>query len=391
MEFRLHRIALSLLPWLAAALSAAEPLPPAPPMTPAGLPPLGVMRRMYLQDSRPYEVGVGALPTTILLPDVIEAFEASNITTVPNTVAPVYLQHRDGTRYFSVKALVPGTADLNVILKNSLYSFRFFYTDNPVRTLTIEPPPAAPVSGPGAASGGPPLRITARRLYDILQDAKTYFLLRDQHPELPRGIAVVSPGKVIDYPGYRVVVDQVFRFDRDDTLVIRAVFLNDDPLPRHYRAADVGLRIGRNLYWPSFAQLPGLIPGRVPAEIAWELSPDVTTLMITNPDGQSADLTQRVTALLLGPGCYTLVAAGAHGRTDTVSFEVHYPASTPDASPVLVSKGPHSFGVRKLTLRPPEAGQNFGYVCYTGTADGQRAELSLENDFSLVVPATLSP
>ncbi len=391
MEFRLHRIALAL--GLPGALLASEPALPAVASTPAPAAftpatpiPLGVMRRMYLQDSRPYEVGVGALPTTILLPEVIEAFEASNITTQPNTVAPVFLQHRDGTRYFSVKALVPGTADLNVILKNTLYSFRFYFTDNPVRTLTIEPPPPAE-----AGADSPPLPITARRLYDILQEAKTYFLLRDQHPELQRSMAVVSPGKVLEYPGYRVVIDQVYRFERDDTLVIRAVFLNDDLRPRHYRPEDVGLRVGRNLYWPSFAQLPGTIPGRAPAEITWELSPDVASLTLTPPTGPSSDLTHLVSATLSEPGRYTLRATGPQGRTDTISLVVRFPVPAQEASPAIVSKGPQDFGLRKLILRPPEPGQNFGYVCYTGTADGQRANLSLENDFSLVVPAPLSP
>jgi hypothetical protein len=58
---------------------------------------------------------------------------------------------------------------------------------------------------------------------------------------------------------------------------------------------------------------------------------------------------------------------------------------------VIVAKGAKDFGIRRLVLTQPEPGQNFGYVCYTGTADGGRADLSLENDFSLIVPTRTCP
>jgi len=379
MEFRLLRIALICLPPLLARgqTPAAAPLP-------AGTPPLGVMRHAVLQDGKPYEVGIGALPTTILLPEVIEAFEANNITTQPNTVAPVFLQHREGTRYFSVKALTPGTADLNVIVKGALYSFRFFTTDQPVRTLTLAPMPAP-------AEAGLTRGISVRRLYDLLQEAKTYFLVHEQHPELERPIQVITPGRVLEYPGYRVVLDQVFRFERDDTIVIRAVFLNDDPKPRHYLPEDVGLRVGRNLYWPSFAQLAGVIPERQPAELTWETSADVTTLTLVDPSGIAVDLSRDVSARLKACGKYRLLASDAKGRQDALEFVVRYPAPPGEPTPLVAGRDPAGFGLHKICLRQPQPGQNFGYVCYTGTADGQRANLSLENNFILVVPATPEP
>ena len=140
--------------------------------------PLGVMRKAVLEDAKPYEVAVGAVPTTILMPGPIEAFEGNHITTKPDTAANVFLEHQPGTRFFSVKALYPGMADLNVILGDSVYSFRFYYSENsPTRTLTIA---SAKVDGIGSPEGA--VRITARRLYDILQDAKTYFAVKEHTP-----------------------------------------------------------------------------------------------------------------------------------------------------------------------------------------------------------------
>ena len=355
-----------------------------PAALPAGPPPLGVMRKAILEDSKPYDVPIGAIPTTILMPGPIEAFEGTNLTTKPDTVANVFLQHEPGTRFFSVKSLLRGTADLNVILGDSVYSFRFSYSDNPTRTLTLAP---APVSRETA----PAQRISARRLYDILQDAKTYFVSKDQLPELERTIQVAAPGKVLEYPGYRIVIDQVFKFARDDTLVFRTIFLNDTEAPLYYQPGDIGLRAGRNLYWPRFAQVPEVIPARKPARLTWEISPDVISLEITSPSGRKASLLDRLSAPLAESGQYILTAHGKAGRSDTLKFRVIFPVPPKEPDPLIVTKGEKDFGIRRLVLNQPESGQNFGYVCYSGAADGGRANLSLENDFSLIVPVRSTP
>jgi len=355
---------------------------PAPPH----VPPLGVMEKAILEDSKPYEVAVGAVPTTILMPAPIDAFEGNNITTTPDTAAALFLQHEAGTRFFSVKSLLPGTADLNVIIGDAAYSFRFYYSDNPTRTLTIEPAKPSLPDLPAHT-----VRITARRLYDILQDAKTYFAIKEQHPEWQRTIEVAAPGKVLEYPGYRLVIDQVFRFDRDDTLVFRAIFINDTDAPLYYKPSEIGLRVGPNIYWPSFAQVPRIIPARGPARLTWSVSPDVESLEITNPRGEKASLLQRSSAPLADLGEYVVVARGQGGRTDTVRFAVKYPVPAKEQNPLVLAKGARDFGIRQLVLAQPEPGQNFGYVCYTGTADGRRADLSLSNDFSLIVPTIAAP
>ena len=305
MEFRLQRIALTF------ALLACEPGVDAQEAShlPAEAPPIGTMRKALLQDSKPYEVGIGAIPTTILMPAPIEAFEGNNISTTPGVPTIAFLQHTPGTRFFSVKAVIPGTADLNVIIGDAVFSFRFTFSMNPTRTLTIEVPGKARAEKPART-----VHITARRLYEITQDAKTYFTVAQQYPEFDRAIEVTTPGKIIEYPGYRLVIDQVFRFDRDDTLVFRVAFLNDTASPRYYKPAEIGLRIGRNIYWPSFAQVSGSMAPRVPARIAWDVSPDVGSIIVKNPAGQVADLSDRSMAELGELGTYTIIATAKDGR-----------------------------------------------------------------------------
>lgn len=377
MEFRLLGVALILAPVIAFAAESEQEVK---------LPPLGVMQRAYLQDSTPYVVGIGSVATTIMLPGPIEAFEGTNITTQPNTLAAAYLQHTQGTTFFSVKAILPGVSDLNVILNGAIYSFRFIPSDAPTRSLVISPVPS-----PAAAAKARTLRLSAERLYQIVQEAKTYFVIQEQHPELQRPIEVTKPGTIIPLRECTVVLDQIFRFDRDDTLVFRVVFLNDQPTPLTYSPGEIALRAGKNLYWPSFAQLSGNIPPLQPATLSFELSPDITKLELTKPDGSTSEIRQ-TTQRLTETGAYVLTASDAAGKTDRVKFAVKYPVPPNEALPLVVGDDPKGFGIRKLTLAHPYPGQSFGYICYSGTADGQRAELSLDQNFALLFkPTPASP
>ena len=137
--------------------------------------------------------------------------------------------------------------------------------------------------------------------------------------------------------------------------------------------------------------MPQAIPPREPARLIWDASPDVVSLEIANPKGRKASLLDRLSAQLPDLGEYVLTARGRNGRSDTLKFRVLSPVPSGEPDPLIVAKGTEGFGIRRLVLTQPEPGQNFGYVCYTGTADGGRADLSLENDFSLIVPTRTTP
>ena len=117
----------------------------------------------------------------------------------------------------------------------------------------------------------------------------------------------------------------------------------------------------------------------------------MVSLEIANPQGKKASLFDRLSASLTEPGQYVLTARGKAGRIDSLKFRVVFPVPPSDPNPLIVTKGAGEFGIRRLVLDQPEPGQNFGYICYSGTADGGRANLSLDNDFSLVVPVHATP
>lgn len=356
------------------------------------IPPLGTMRRATLQEGTPYEVPIGAMPTTVLMPAPIEQFFGEGITTDGAHAAAVYLDGTTGNRFFSVKALLPGFADVNILCGGHLYSFRFFLSDNPTRTLTILPPETL------AANDARPRRgITAQRLYNILQDAKTYFLVQDQYPGIDRGIQVAAPGSIQRAGTHRIIIDQIFRFNEADTIVFRVLFINDTFERLLYSASDAGIRVGQNVYWASFADLSGEIPAALPGLLSWTPTRAGVHADLDGPDGATNDITDHYKVQLRAPGIYTLhlSAPKVEGKapvTESISFTIDpLNAQKSPALATLQARPRADALLKSAELTQPRTGQTFGYILITGNPDGTRADVSIDNTFSVILPVHAAP
>lgn len=369
---------------IVASAFAADDRPEATPPQPQAQPvarPLGVMRRVTLQDGVPYEVGIGQVPTTILMPAPIEQFFEEGTTRDDSREAPVFLDGKTGERFFSVKALLPGIADINVLCDGKLYSFRFFLSDNPTRTLTIAPPETT--SGPKRAV----MRVSPKRLYSILQEAKLYDLTQDQYPGLSRKITVSAPGSIQKAGTHRIIVDQVYRFDTEDTLAFRLIFINDTFEALTYDPAGSGIRIGQNVYWTSFADLAGEIPPASPGRFNWKPArPDVSATL-TDPDGRTADVSKISNIPVHVPGVYTFTLTAPNMKPESLSFTIDR-LTTQTSPPVatLQSRPRSDALLAEASLTQPRSGQSFGYILITGTPEGTRADISLNNTFTVILP-----
>lgn len=263
--------------------------------TPGNFTGSGVIQKLPLNEFATYSVGISAeLPTTIMLPSPPQSMEGVGFTTSENVANKVQLQHRPGSNWFSVRALFPeAEADLNIVLSGKIYSFHFFLTENPHRSLTLFDPASAPK--PRKTKRG---TITVKRLLEILDDSKSYLAVRELLPDLYRPIEFRAPGEITPYRDFQVITDQVFRFPSDDTIVFRIIFNNTASEPLRYDPKSIGVRVRNSpvVYWHSISDLSGYVP---PATT--ETLPDGSSRIrpgqafgyfaITgNPDGSRANL-----------------------------------------------------------------------------------------------------
>ena len=85
---------------------------------------------------------------------------------------------------------------------------------------------------------------------ELLDKAKAYPVLKASHPEAVEQVDYVSYGgkpPVMDYNDFEVRLEEVFRFDPQDTLVLRIVLRNKTGKEIRYQPQGFSLRVGERL------------------------------------------------------------------------------------------------------------------------------------------------
>jgi len=214
------------------------------------------VKQFPLDERVVYEIPISAdAPTTLMFPSALTAIEAANVSADPGTPAPVLLAYTAGRTFFSVRALEPDArAAVNVVWKNKTYVLRFAVGAEPYGSVTFYEDELA---GRGQSLQR---RVTPEVLLGLLDRAKSYALVRSQYPEAIQQIEYATPGSVSYYRDYRVTVEEVFRFDPEDTLVFRLRFENTGETEVIYQPQRLAVRVGGNVYYAAVADASGIVP-----------------------------------------------------------------------------------------------------------------------------------
>src|SRR5438445_3320290 len=212
-----------------------------------------------LDDRVVYTIPVGTnRVTTISFPGVITAMDGAGVSIDSKTAGQFQLAHTRGSAFLSVRALHPqASANLNVRWNSHTYVFELVESHTPVLSLILEAP--RPPAQPGAAAP----ELTPAKLLALLDKAKTFPLLKQQHPEAVSDVEFVTySGKssVSDFNDYEIRLEEAYRFNAEDTLVFRTVLKNKTAEPIHYRPGSFSLRAGNRLYPQSVSDASGVIP-----------------------------------------------------------------------------------------------------------------------------------
>lgn len=246
MELRLHHLLTAILlpALLGAAFGQAEPLR------------TDVIKQFPLDERTVYEIPIGRdVPTTLMFPSAISAIEGANVTTNPETPAPVLLTYNAGQYFLSVRALTPGAKGaVNVVWHNRTFVIRFQEGPAPFGSVTFYDDD---LSGPGHAEQK---RVTPEVLLGLLDRAKSYRLIEMQYPDAVQQIEHAEPGNVCYYRDFKVTVEEVFRFDPEDTVVFKLRFENEGGAEVFYQPQRLAVRVGQDVFYPSIVDASGVLP-----------------------------------------------------------------------------------------------------------------------------------
>lgn len=224
--------------------------------------PASFLRNFSLDEQTPYQIPVAEHRgmTTLVFPEPPQNFAAARIAFVePGGTVPdvskddridfVVLAHR-GSTTCSIRAVRPDAQDtLSVFLAGKVYQL-FLRADDGQPLLTVEFH-FRPTSGTVRTDA-----VSSNRLIDCLTRAKAFSVLRKYYPGELDGVTHVTSNRVIKYPGFRVQISDIYRFDDADTLVFHILLENqtDDKIP--YQRRELSVRV--ELQSPDFRAAPPL-------------------------------------------------------------------------------------------------------------------------------------
>jgi len=197
--------------------------------------------------------------TTISFPGPITAIDAAGITTDGKTPGQFQLAHTKGSTFLSVRALVRKAAtNLNIRWNKHTYVFELEESDAPILALNLEDPSASEtvLSAP---------LVTPTQLLALLDKAKAFPLLKKQQPDAVAGAEARAFGDkplVTDFNDYEIRIEEVFRFNTEDTLVFHLTLRNKSGHEIRYLPESFCVRVGNRLYYQSISDAPGVLPAQ---------------------------------------------------------------------------------------------------------------------------------
>jgi hypothetical protein len=191
------------------------------------------------------------------------------VTADGKTPGQFQLAHTKGSSFLSVRALAPKAAsNLNIRWNKHTYVFELVESDTPVLALNLED--RAPTE-----TVQPAPFVTPTHLLVLLDKAKAFPLLKKQQPEAVANVEARTFGdkpQVTDFNDYEIRIEEVFRFNPEDTLVLHVMLRNKSDKEIRYLPESFALRVGNRLYYQSISDAPGVLPPKAASTVYFAIT-----------------------------------------------------------------------------------------------------------------------
>ena len=207
--------------------------------------------------------------TTISFPGPIAAIDAVGVTADGKTPGQFQLAYTKGSAFVSFRALARKAAtNLNIRWNKRTYVFELAESDTPVLSLNLEDQAAAETVPPAPLA-------TPTQLLALLDKAKAFPLLKKQHSEAVKDAKARTFGdepQVTDFNDYEIRIEEVFRFNPEDTLVFHVTLKNKSGQEIRYLPESFCVRVGNRLYYQSISDAPGVLPPRAASTVYFAIT-----------------------------------------------------------------------------------------------------------------------
>jgi hypothetical protein len=201
--------------------------------------------------------------TTVMFPGAISKIAGNNISTkIEKDFQGEFkhdflLQSKDGSYYFNVIALKEGAqGSINVTYRRNTYI---------IKLLQSETKSYSAVNFgiyKSSRSTGQFRRPSSGRKISMLDIAKAYNLFDEYQPHAIRDVEYFKPSteKRFEYKHFSIILDEVFRFNLDDTVVFKVLLKNSGSEEIKYDKFSFVAQNNKVKYFQSVADASGIMP-----------------------------------------------------------------------------------------------------------------------------------
>jgi hypothetical protein len=192
--------------------------------------------------------------TTIRFPGPVSDIEGAFVSPESDPPSLFQISFRPGSPFFSLRALATNaSAALTVGWKGRSYVLELVESSVPLLAIQF-------IERPSAARAMVPRIATPARLREMLKAAKFHSYLEAQQPLALTGIERLTVNRRQTRPDFDIVLEEIFRFDSDDTLVFHVTFINKTLSPIYYLPGALAVKVGECRFDQSASDAEGVIP-----------------------------------------------------------------------------------------------------------------------------------
>jgi hypothetical protein len=207
--------------------------------------------------------------TTISFPGPITAIDAVGVTSDGKSPGQFQLAYTKGASFLSVRAVSTNVqSNLNIRWNKRTYVFELMESNVPILALNLE-------DRTGRERVEPPPYVTPTQLLAILDKAKAFPLLKRQQPDAVASVEARTFGdkpQISDFNDYEIRIEEIFRFNQEDTLVFYVTLRNKSEREILYRPESFTVRAGNRLYYQSISDAPGVLPARASSMVYFAIT-----------------------------------------------------------------------------------------------------------------------
>lgn len=214
------------------------------------------VKNLLLNEKIRYTIGVSsAEPTTITFPGVITSISGANVHVEEKESTQVLISHTVNTNYFHLRAVTDeAKGALNILFRGKTYILSLESSESYARSVRFYEKVKTSRTNLGEGVG-------PGKLLELVDLAKQYHLHEQNCTELVQEVEHAFCCQQTNYKDFDVTIEEVFRFDAEDTLVFKVLLKNKTFKNVYYQPQRLAVRVGINIYYASIVDASGIIPG----------------------------------------------------------------------------------------------------------------------------------